>query len=596
MALAQAVDPSSPNRLAGWLAVYDALGIPVLGPNRSPLGTTGDDPIGPMFWRVWYMSGMTRPGTGFRLTDWTKLFNPSGDASFDSGKAGAIFLEDLRASVASEDPQVQLFGRFTVEMVKRGASHVDLLDPTVTADQVVISGDLAELLSWEVIRGLVFSLASTNTSSTGDHPHVARQNTSMLQVIASSERDLPTAPFIPSGVPALEQQGCTSLVSDDTTYWLNWAMNKIVGGGVRLPGMTEAQTTKGLVEYTQLKRGVSEKLIDKIKSATNVANAVANVLTLAMQIHALTADSTMEPSPLERSMTPADGKQAKINFRLMYDPGSLPDGNNMVACVSSYLLNAFGVSFNLPSSQRIPGAELTFEGGMGFGKYVQFADSKQGRKDTDDNGEVEVLVEGKGQRTYLPAQAKPISREFSIHVRGQPEAVTGNTIANTFFDSLTFWAAPSGLGLVSPAVDIAKTFHYDLGEFVFPLKDWATGFRVDQAYGEGHITGTICSGLDKPFTLKFVAQPPGTGPMTGTFTFTPSGKSGGTWSYTGGVQDVPVTNTGTGGYKVAGEAEGLPNIEMAGGQWTTTTPIGSHSSAGRTEFLSLEPATEECSQ
>ncbi len=593
MALARAIEPSSPNPLAGWLAVYDALGIPVLGPNRSPLGTTGDDPIGPAFWRVWYMTGMTRTGTGFRLTDWTKMFNLSGDASFDSGKAGAIFLQDLRASVASKDPQVRLFGGFTVELVKRGASHVDLLDPTVTADQVVISGALAELLSWEVIRGLVFSLASAPTASTGDLPYVARQDTLMLRTIALSERALSTALFIPSGVPALEQQGCTSLLGDDTTYWLNWALNKISGGGVQLPGMTQA--TKGLVEYVQTKRSVSQNLIEKTKSVTSVANAVANVLTFAMQISALKVELSMEPFPLVRTKSRYDGEEAKIEFQLIYDPGSLPDGKNMYACVSSYLLNAFGVSFSPPASGGVAGAELTFEGGKGFGEYVLFGDYKQLRMDTNANGKVELLVLGKGQRKHRPADAKPVLREFSIHVRGQPEAVTGNTIANTFFDSLAFWAAPGGLGLVSPAVDIAKTFHYDLGEFVLNLQDWATGYRVDQVYGEGRITGTICS-LDKPFTLQFFGQPPETGPMTGTFTFAPSGKSGGTWSYTGEVQGAPVTHTGTGGYKVEAEGEGAPYFEMGGGQVTTTTPMGSQTNLGRTEILGLEAATEGCSQ
>ncbi len=406
------------------------------------------------------MSGTARPGTGFRLTDWTKLLNPSGDASFDGGQAGAIFLQDLRASVTSKDPQAQLFGRFTVEAVKRG---------------------------------------------------------------------------------------------------------------------------------------VSAKLIDKVKSVTNIANTVANVLTLAMQISSLTLDASMEPVPLVRTKSTSDGQQANIDFRLTYDPGSLPDGKNMYACVASYLLNAFGVSFSPPASGRIAGAELTFEGDKGFGEYVLFGDYKQLRMDTNENGEVELLVLGKGQRRELPSDAKPISREFSIYVRGQPEATTGNTIANTFFDSLAFWVAPGASGLINAAVDIAKTIHWDLGVFVFPLQDWATGYRVDQAYGDGRISGTICS-LDKPFTLQFVAQPPGAGTMTGKFIFTPSGKNGGTWSYKGGVRGVPVTITGTGGYKVQGEAEGQPNIEMAGGQWTQTTPMGSYTGLNGTEFLDLEAATEGCSQ
>ncbi len=593
VAMAKAVSPGSSDRLAGWLAVYDTLGIPVLGPGRSPLGRTGDDPIGPAFWRVWYMAGMTRPGTGFSLTDFAKMFNDSANPSFDSVKAGEILLQDLRAAITSKDRQVQLFGRFTAEMVKRGPSSVDLEDPKVTADQVVISGDLAELLSWVVMRDFVFSLAPAKTSSTWERPYDAAPGSVHYRLALL--RDAPPVPVIPVAflsAPALEQQGCSSLVSDDGTYWLNWALNKIVGGGVQLPGMTEA--TKGLVEHVQLKRGkMSENMIEKVKSVTNIANTVANVLTLAMQISALTLDSSMEPTPLERTKSIRDGKEAKVYFRLTYDPGSLPDGKNMYACVSSYLLNAFGVSFSPPASGRIAGAELTFEGGKGFGKYVLFGDYKQLRMDTNDNGEVELLVLGKGQKTELPSDAKPMPREFSIHVRGQPEAATGNTIANTFFDSLAFWVAPSAPGLINAGVDIAKTFHWDLGEFVYPLTDWNTGYRVDQPWGQGgHVTGTICS-LDKPFTLRFTNP---AADMVGKYTFTPSGNGSGTWSYSGTAVQGVVENAGAGNFTVEGVAEGMPVIKVGSGEWTQTThapaPMGTIVTKGNSpaETLVLETA------
>ncbi|MBA3351048.1 MAG: hypothetical protein H0U23_01245, partial [Blastocatellia bacterium] len=40
---------SPDTRLAGWLGLYDALGIPVIGQDGVPLGSTGDDPIGPRY-------------------------------------------------------------------------------------------------------------------------------------------------------------------------------------------------------------------------------------------------------------------------------------------------------------------------------------------------------------------------------------------------------------------------------------------------------------------------------------------------------------------------------------------------------------------
>jgi hypothetical protein len=52
-------------RLAGWLGVYDALGIPVISQNGMPIGSTGNDPIGPRFWQLWYASGLDLPRRAF---------------------------------------------------------------------------------------------------------------------------------------------------------------------------------------------------------------------------------------------------------------------------------------------------------------------------------------------------------------------------------------------------------------------------------------------------------------------------------------------------------------------------------------------------
>jgi hypothetical protein len=68
-------------------------------------------------------------------------------------------------------------------------------------------------------------------------------------------------------------------------------------------------------------------------------------------------------------------------------------------------------------------------------------------------------------------------------------------------------------------------------------------YRVNGPFGEGYVSGTICSGLARSFTLKF-DTPIG---LVGTFTFAPSSQAGGAWNYSGHFQNV-VTNTGTGSY------------------------------------------------
>ena len=594
VALAAGVAPAAADRVGGWLTAYDALGIPVFDSAGDALGTTGDDPIGPPFWRVWYAAGTSRPDSGFLLTDLTKTFNAFSSPTFDSAQAGAKLLADLRAATTDKDPKVRLFGLLVAELAGRGPSPVDILDPIVTADDLVISGDTAELLSWAVTRDFVRAAAQP-TAPAGEISRSTRPAVAMNPGNGGFAR-LAVTPAILR--VAGDSAGCTSLANEDATYWLNWAVNKVVAGGVQLPGMGEA--TKGLVEYVLEARGKTAwQTIEKVKSITNLTAAIANVLSLAMQVSALTVDANMEPTPLERTKETSDGKEATIAFRLTYEPGKLPDGRNMAACVSSYMLNAFGVPLNFPASgTQVAGAELTFEGELGFaghGEYVLFGDYTQLRQDTDSAGQALLKVLGKAQKATIPETATPAMREFSIVVQAQPEAANGNSIANTFFDSLMFWAAPGGAGAVNAAVDVAKTFHWDLGELVFPLIDWSSGYRVDQAYGApgGHITGTVCS-LDAPFTLD-VANP--AYQMTGTMRFTPSTGRKGSWLYSGSAMDGSATNEGRGSYTVEGVDEGNPSISLDAGRWQQTSAMGTFDSPGAVaETLALEPAPDGCAK
>jgi hypothetical protein len=414
---------------------------------------------------------------------------------------------------------------------------------------------------------------------------------------ASSDRaELAVRPVLLPG--AEDSAGCTSLVGEDATYWLNWAVGKVVSGGVQLPGMGEA--TKGLVEYVLEARGrTAWQTVEKVKSITNLTSAIANVLSLAMQLSSLTLDATMEPTPLERTKGTSDGKQAVVSFRVTYQPGNLPDGRNMAACLASYMLNTFGVPLNFPvSGARVAGAELTFEGGDGFdgrGNRVLFGKADQLRQDTNDVGEADLLILGRAQKTKVSDSATPVNKEFSVVVSGQPEAANGNSIANTFFDSLLFWVAPGGAGAVNAAVDIAKTFHYSLGEPVFGMVDWSTGYAVDVPFGSsiGNIFGTVCA-LDQPFTLKLEAYPDSI-KMVGAFTFTPTDNGGGKWSFSGNSMEGLISIKGMGTYRI----EGLPpsdlSIVLGAGQWKQRTAVGNFDGPNPPgAILPLEPAQTSC--
>src|SRR5258706_16427287 len=60
--------------VAGWLATYDALGIPVIGSGGTGVGTTGDDPIGPAFTLAWMLSDTATHSSGLPLSDVVRMY------------------------------------------------------------------------------------------------------------------------------------------------------------------------------------------------------------------------------------------------------------------------------------------------------------------------------------------------------------------------------------------------------------------------------------------------------------------------------------------------------------------------------------------
>lgn len=107
------------------------------------------------------------------------------------------------------------------------------------------------------------------------------------------------------------------------------------------------------------------------------------------------------------------------------------------------------------------------------------------------------------------------------------------------------------------------------------------GYQIDGVMDEATINGTICGGLDKPFTA--------TSPeVAGTWTFTPRDKKGGQFSYT--AQNVGgATGSGSGSYQVLEGPGGTKSIKLSG-SGAIHSPLGSFS-APITESLTLTPVS-----
>jgi hypothetical protein len=512
--LAEAADEA--DRLAAWLAAYQAVGIPVISEGGDPITDTGDDPAGAPYWQVWSAAALDDPYRGLPLSDAGKILTLTPDWSYDDG-AGSVLLEDIRAAVASDDPHLRLLGLFVRERIWRRAPGVDVLDPNVSADVAVIDFASLQLLSWAMWRGALseIALSAPATSSL----HLAR--------LAEGRRLRP---------PAASAR-CASIVGDseDLTSVVSWILGAY-NNGIEIPLMGGPSFgAKGMIDRFMETAGLSEGRIGQIKKLQSRLSAVATVLSFLMQMRALDIELVDQGDPLERYRESREGKETYVQIRLFYDK-KRAQGGSAWACAASFLSNALGVSFKLPEADSIAGAEVSIGPGHNIPDKVFIANSDNPsmtsnalRYTTGADGTIRVVFRGRARPKDLPDSASKYDDTFTFHVSAQPEAASGSSLVSMFVDSYVFWSTPSVAGVVAPLVDFLKTLSYDLGEMELLLIDW--GFPAYQA--TGRVSGLFC--LNTPSQLV------GEGFV---YYFNPSGANGGksgSMSYNFGAELEAVT-------------------------------------------------------
>lgn len=233
---------------------------------------------------------------------------------------------------------------------------------------------------------------------------------------------------------------------------------------------------------------------------------------------------------------------------------------------------------------------MSVQGGVGFPNLVLFNSegTNSMRRWTDSNGVVEYKLFGAPQKRTVPDSAKPVKKEFSVHVTAQPEEVNGNTLLNIFSGGLTFGTAPTKAGGLGSALDIAKTFQYDMGEYFFDLRDWRQqGYRASGQTGEVVYSGVICS-FDRPFTIDSTWLGP-----NNPINFVPAG---GTWSFN--TRYETLTYRGNGSHTLEGADTDKPRL-LVSGTATLTHPLGQLTKTEQwpLSFVDLSPLeTNECNE
>jgi hypothetical protein len=544
--LAQRLDEASneTERLAAWLAVYQSVGIPVIAAGGSAITDTGDDPIGPPFWMIWYFSEEDYLGRGIPLTDAARAIAGLDDGAVAS-EAGQYLLEDLRAAAVSPDPDVSLFGLFIRERIWRGHPGMDMMDLARTPDALTIDAATAYLMSWPYIRQLIYTAAIADEATSSLHQAKA-------------------VPHSRNPAPVAESTTCTEFFhgSSNEVAVLEWAADKVFNGIEVIP---QIGTFKGLGKVD----GVFDRLFkdafgEKAELAGKIMARIQDfgkLMTLVNQVSAMEL-VVVSPEPLIRTRDKSPGEDRPISFRLSFNPEKIKR-NKAFDC----FLRVAGMvgSYKAPEAEAIAGAVVAVMQGNNMPTKVTIqgnlnpATSSWGggyEYHTDDNGTFTVQFQGAPQPREIPDSVDGYDETYSVHIRAQPQPVTGSSLLDQFLEGLIKPGIP-GLG---PILNTAGKFTFDMGEFELPMVDWGyPAYRSD-----GYMKGILCHDSVSTFTSD-------DGEI---LTFYPGAQNRGQYTYS--YKDEACTITGQGSYELKlDEAQLFGTITLKGTATRTCQGLGS---------------------
>jgi len=354
--------------------------------------------------------------------------------------------------------------------------------------------------------------------------------------------------------------------------------SKVAAGATVSPGIVE---WKGMYAYlTELgvRRGmlIEEALeIPKFMGkVTGVAGALVNVALLQTQVASRRAVVKMEgDGPLVRTKTTSHGQARTISVLIEYGSGD-PDQVRARNC----MLAALGLAGN--NAQQVLGraanVQVEISGANGFANGLAAGDSIvlfgpetfHPIQTADSEGRITFQVQGRRQKEDKSHVETSVQKEFSVFLEASLDPAEASQIGRSFADDLLCTgmllagdAVDAAAECQNSVIDIVKQFHWDLGEYSFPLTDWEEGaWLIDGQLGPYRATMIKCGGVGGTWDIYIEgnfdgAEFSGTvagdiDQATGTGTFVLSGEA------VGYGLTIPVSGTLTGTFVQDSETTG----------------------------------------
>jgi hypothetical protein len=251
--------------------------------------------------------------------------------------------------------------------------------------------------------------------------------------------------------------------------------------------------------------------VEKASTIVGWAGIITDVATVALMYLALDIQISIDPEPLVRTthQRPATGNRGDLRAIVKFD---LNEKAEVVNCLRTTFASV-GVTFNVPQSGPISGAEVSWKGRDGFTPYeariVQFVGGDPEHSQTDAAGLSTIGVEGVGQKDELadPPLSVAVDKEATVQLQVQLQK------ADIFNDLLSALGTGGNLTVFSDPepfqvpiefiIEMAKRVRwFAQAHYTFKVTDWAADYMIDETFSgtsEGGaysitFTGTKCDG------------------------------------------------------------------------------------------------------
>lgn len=560
-AIVDALTDDTIDRGPAVLAAFTGARLPVLLADGTSLTTSGADPLGFPWAIVSSATTLSSPRTRVSLAELASLFalvDPS--RPLDTTAVATELLAGLRAAMASPEGASPRFLAQLVAEEARRYRGVELLDPNVGPDQIFVESTVAMMISASAFRAVLELMAER-----GELPVVPARTGS-------------GGPHGLRRVQADDNPGC----DDGQGGWLLWLGSKLATGA-NLPGFEWRGIYTTLAEFGVARGVVTAEAVDATKAigkGTAIAGAMLNLALLQAQLSTRYGLAEMDGTgPLIRSKTTLDGSARTITLTIGYGGGD-PKAEQARNCILASL--AFAGNNAQQALGAAGGVEVDTTGELGFTKNLVTAgtlvlfgpDTFHPTQTADEAGRITIPVQGRGQQHDKSDTDRTVDKQFSLFFEASLDPVTASTIARALADDVLCLGTVATGNVVdavaecqNAVVDIIKQFHWDLGEYFFPLTDWDNdGYYVNAVVFPYTITGLKCGGVGGTWDLYMesassefafagimLAEIDGE-LLTGPFTFEGEATAGG--------RAIPITGSGTATF--VQNADGIASLEIGG--------------------------------